>query len=312
MALGAGSSDTVVLSFARNITCNQIQMIGKTRQQLAADLEEVYDPEVGKARGILRRSLPAGKLRHSRRRPSSEVMPWIAHYWMINWDLGGCEPQVVGSLPHPNIHLIFEKGTSVVSGVQTCKFSRVLEGQARVFGVKFRPGGFRPFLESPVSKLADRVVPANRIFGRDLEPLEAIVLSSGKEDDKVRAVDDFFRARAPKRDPMIELAGQLVERILREPEIKSVDDLASHAVMSKRRLQRIFNEYVGVSPKWVIRRYRMHELIEKINSGSRLDWSQVALDLGYFDQAHLINDFKSIVGYSPTQYQKLILKSSGH
>jgi AraC-like DNA-binding protein len=276
-------------------------MIGKTRQRPAAEVEEIYDPEVGKARGILRRGFTAGKLRHTRRCPSSDVAAWIAHYWIINWDLSGCDPQVVESLPHPNIHLIFEKERSVVSGVQTCKFSRLLVGQARVFGVKFRPGGFRPFLDGTVSKLADRVVPANRIFGKGLEALEAIMLSSDKENAMVRAADDFFKANAPKPDPMIELAGELVERILRKPEIKTVDDLASRAVMGKRRLQRIFSEYVGVSPKWVIRRYRLHELIEKVNSGCQLDWSQVALDLGYFDQAHLINDFKSIVGYTPAE-----------
>jgi AraC-like DNA-binding protein len=106
------------------------------------------------------------------------------------------------------------------------------------------------------------------------------------------------------------MAGHLVERILREPEIKTVDDLANRAGMGKRRLQRIFNEYVGASPKWVIRRYRLHDLVEKANSGSQLDWSQVALELGYFDQAHLINDFKSIVGCSPAEYQKLIPRNS--
>jgi AraC-like DNA-binding protein len=281
-------------------------MIGKTRQQPSAEVEEVYDREVGKARGILTQSLPAGKLRHTRRNPSPEVAHWIAHYWIIRWDLRGGKSQVAESLPHPNIHLIFENGTSVVSGVHTCKFSRVLEGQRQVFGVKFRPGGFRPFLDRPVSKLADRIVPANRIFGKDLCTLEAIALSDCGEDDMVRAADDFFRARLPKPDSMIELACGLVEKILREPEIKTVDDLANRALVGKRRLQRIFNEYIGVPPKWVIRRYRLHELIEKINSGGQLDWAQVAADLGYFDQAHLINDFKSIVGYSPAQYKKRV------
>ena len=161
-----------------------------------------------------------------------------------------------------------------------------------------------------MSKLADRIVPASRVFGKDLEPLETILLSSGNEDDKVQAADDFFRAHAPRPDPRVEMAGHLVERILREPEIKTVDDLANRAGMGKRRLQRIFNEYIGASPKWVIQRYRLHELVEKVNSGSQLDWSQVALELGYFDQAHLINDFKSIVGYSPAEYQKLIPRNS--
>jgi len=285
-------------------------MIGKTRQKSVAEVEEVFDPEVGQARGMLRPRLTAGKMRHSRRRPSPDLVTCIAHYWIIDWDLRGCPPQIVESLPHPNIHLVFENGSSTVAGVQTHKFSRVLEGQSRVFGVKFRPGGFRPFLGAPVSKLADRVIPASRIFGKNLQPLAEIVLSSCKENDKVQAANAFFQSRMPRPDPALRLASQLVERILKEPEIKTVEDLARSTGMGKRSLQRLFSEYVGASPKWVIRRYRLHELIEKSNSARKLDWSQLALDLGYFDQAHLINDFRAMVGLSPREYQKLIAKYS--
>lgn len=284
-------------------------MIGKTRQKAVADVEEVFDPEVGRARGVLRRPLPAGKMRHSRRRPSPDLVPWIAHYWIIHWDLRACEPHVAESLPHPNIHLVFENGSSVVCGVQTHKFSVLLEGQSRVFGVKFRPGGFRPFYNAAIAKLADRIVPASRIFGRDLEGFQEIALSACKENDKVQAADSFFRARIPKPDSAIALVGKLVDHILQEPDIKTVEDLARDAGMGKRSLQRLFSEYVGASPKWVIRRYRLHELIEKFNSGEKLDLPQLALELGYFDQAHLINDFKSIVGFSPTEYQKMISKT---
>ena len=89
-----------------------------------------------------------------------------------------------------------------------------------------------------------------------------------------------------------------------------MDDLVIRAGIGKRSIQRIFNEYVGVSPKWTIRRYRLHEVIEKVNSGGRPAWAELALELGYFDQAHFINDFRSIVGYSPTQYQRLAAKKS--
>ena len=285
-------------------------MIGKTRQpspaKIAAEIEEIYDPGVGRARGMLRRSLPEGKLRHVRRSPAAELAPWIAHYWMIHWDLDKGDPQLVESLPHPNVHLVFEDGKTVVYGVQTHKFSRKLEGRSRVFGIKFRPGGFRPFLHGPVSDLADSSAPARGIFGRDLRTLEAIAFTDGREDDKVEAANDFFRLRMPEPDPTLELAAKLVEHILRVPEIKTVEGLAGVTSVSKRRLQRIFQDYVGVSPKWVIRRYRLHELIEKANSASPLDWAQVALDLGYFDQAHLINDFKSIVEFTPVEYRKRI------
>ncbi|MFZ3330498.1 MAG: helix-turn-helix domain-containing protein [Candidatus Acidiferrales bacterium] len=124
----------------------------------------------------------------------------------------------------------------------------------------------------------------------------------------MEAANAFFRECQPEPDKSIALAGHLVGRIFEEPDIKTVNDLVTRAGIGMRSIQRIFNDYVGVSPKWVIRRYRLHEAIEKFNSCSRPDWAQLALELGYFDQAHLINDFRSIVGYSPSQYQKLITK----
>lgn len=255
---------------------------------------------------MLRRGLAAGAMRHSRRRPAADLACWIAHYWIIRWDLRGCPPYVAENLPHPNVHLIFENETATIAGVQTHKFSRVIEGQSHVFGVKFRAGGFRPFCKFPVSRLADRVIPASSVFGEALKELEEVAYSSCGEAAKVRTANAFFHAHLPKPDPGTAFASQLVDCILHEPEIKTVEDLARRAAMSQRSLQRLFSEYVGASPKWVIRRYRLHELIEKFNSGGKLDWSQLALELGYFDQAHLINDFKSIVGYSPTEYKKLI------
>jgi AraC-like DNA-binding protein len=285
-------------------------MIGKTRQSPPLEVEELFDPEAGQARGMLRRRLPAGKMRHSRRRPATDLALWIAHYWIINWDLRDCEPYVAESLPHPNIHLIFENEAAVIAGVQTHKFSRLLQGEGRVFGVKFRPGGFRPFYKYGISTLANKTIPAIRAFGKDLRDLEEVALSSANENGKVDAANAFFHARIPKADPLVVLTGKLVDLIFREPEIKTVADLARRSAMGARTLQRLFSDYVGASPKWVIRRYRLHELIEQFHSGMRVEWAQLALDLGYFDQAHLINDFKSMVGLSPVEYQKLIANVS--
>jgi len=255
---------------------------------------------------MLRRQMPEGKMRHARRRPAADLTTWITHSWVINWDLCGCEPYIAESVPHPNVHLIFENGMAKIAGVQTHKFSRRIEGEGCVFGVKFRPGGFRPFYKPTVSTLANRIVPARRLFGLDLKAFEQVALSACGEKEKVTAANAFFHARMPKDDPTVALAGELVDLILREHAIKSVQDLALRAAMSVRSLQRLFGEYVGASPKWVIRRYRLHELIEKFNSGAKLDWAELALDLGYFDQAHLINDFRSMVGFSPLEYRKLI------
>jgi len=76
--------------------------------------------------------------------------------------------------------------------------------------------------------------------------------------------------------------------------------------INKRALQRLFQQYVGVPPKWAIQRYRLQEVAGKLNSGVVIDWAKLAVDLGYFDQAHLIKDFKMLVGKTPTEYVKQI------
>ncbi len=281
-------------------------MIGKTRQKPLKIVEE-YDSGAGKARGILRRTMAEGSIQHFRRDPAPELTPWIMHYWMIHWDMRGCKPHLAENLPHPNVHLIFENGKKgVVSGVQTRKFSRVLDDKSWVFGVKFRAGGFRPFFGKPVSELADKTVPARRVFGNAIKEFEAIVLSSCSDEEKIAAANQFFLAQMPKPDKTIALASELVDLILRDIEVKTVDDLVERSGIGKRTLQRIFREYVGASPKWVVCRYRLHEVVEKLNSRQKLDWAQLALDLGYFDQAHLINDFKALVGCTPVQFAKQV------
>ncbi|MGC1294858.1 MAG: DUF6597 domain-containing transcriptional factor [Alloacidobacterium sp.] len=71
--------------------------------------EESFDPALGQPRGVLRRPPAAGKIHHARLCAAPELTPWIDHYWMVSWDLRGLEPRLVESLPHPNVHVVFEE-----------------------------------------------------------------------------------------------------------------------------------------------------------------------------------------------------------
>ena len=281
-------------------------MIGKTRQPSAAKVEESFDPALGQPRGVLRHPpAAAGTSRHARRSAAPDLATWIDHYWMVYWDLRDLPPRLVETLPHPNVHVVFEKPESKAWGVATSKFSRMLEGQAHAFGIKFTPGGFFPFFRKPLSSLANTSIAVSDVFGSDVDALESFILSSEDEDAMTAAADAFLLRRMPPPDEKVNLARQLVDRILRERELLTVEDLAARSGINVRSLQRLFHQYVGVSPKWVIRRYRLHELLEQMHSGKKLDWAQLAVELGYFDQAHLIRDFKSITGFAPTEYTDL-------
>ena len=106
----------------------------------------------------------------------------------------------------------------------------------------------------------------------------------------------------PEQDPVAERVAALVSRITADPGLRRVDQLAAASGMTARSLQRLFADYVGVSPKWVMRRARLHEAAERADSGEPVDWASLAADLGYADQAHLTRDFTATIGISPTRY----------
>src|SRR5258706_95797 len=79
----------------------------------------------------------------------------IEHYWIVRWQLAGQPPFTSETLPYPSVHIVLEQDDSRVVGVPRGRFERLLRGDGFVFGIKFRPGGFRPFVAGPVSRFTN-------------------------------------------------------------------------------------------------------------------------------------------------------------
>jgi AraC-like DNA-binding protein len=185
------------------------------------------------------------------------------------------------------------------------RFTEVLTGTGRVVGVRFRPTGFRPFLGAPVSTLTDRVRPVEAVFGADGGALAAAVLAAD-EAGAVELLDRFLTERAPDRpDAAAETVEAIVARAAGDTAITRVAQLVEASGVGARTLQRLFADHVGVGPKWVIRRYRLHEAAAAAESaGCGLDVAALAATLGYADQAHLTRDFTAMVGEPPARYAR--------
>src|SRR5690606_28052267 len=87
------------------------------------------------------------------------------------------------------------------------------------------------------------------------------------------------------------------------PEVTSASGLAERFGMTVRTLQRLFSDYVGLSPKWVIDRYRMLEAVETLNAGAEAGLTELAHRLGYFDQAAFNHAFEKLTGKAPSFYR---------
>jgi AraC-like DNA-binding protein len=263
---------------------------------------DMIRPKLDKPRGVLNQRGEGPVANHGRYWPSADLAPFVEHYWTVEWDVA--EPQLVETLPHPSVHLVLEHDQAQLAGLTTQRFTRVLEGRGRVFSVKFLPGGFKPFLKEPVSSLSDRVVPLTAVFGASAADLAQQVLAQREHQAAIGLLEDFLRGQQPQPDPQAELAGRIVARIAAERRITRVEQVAESFGLNLRRLQRLFNDYVGVGPKWVIQRYRLHEAAERLAAEPQVDCAGLALELGYADQAHFIRDFKQLVGRSPAEYAR--------
>ena len=103
---------------------------------------------------------------------------------------------------------------------------------------------------------------------------------------------------------MVDEVRALVEQAETDRGLTRAEDLAARGTMSLRSLQRLFTDYVGIGPKWVIMRFRILDAAAAAHDGEPVDWATLAVELGFTDQAHLTRAFTSVVGTPPATYQR--------
>lgn len=265
----------------------------------------------GGTRGILRARAGLERFRVERIAPAPALAPFVEHFWVLRWDLRGRPPHRQQVLTRPSVHMSFTSrltgGTTRarIVGVVRDDFVEEIHDEGRVVGAAFRPGGFRPFMDAPVSTLTGRFAGVDEVFGSAGLALADEVFASARAEEAVGRVESFLAVLAPDGpDPSAERAAAIVERIASRPGLVRVGELAAESGLSTRGLQRLFHEYVGIGPKWVIRRFRMQEAAERAASGGAAGWAALAAELGYADQAHFTRDFTAAVGTPPARYAR--------
>lgn len=241
------------------------------------------------------------------RAPDRRLEPYIDGHWMIQWDTGGRAPTARDILYLPHIQVVFRSSLVEVWGVRRHRRTETGPAAGRMWGTRFRPGGFAGFTTPPVSRLNDRDVSLVDVFGRDGRQLEGEIMGPEVDFDGHRhAIEHFLLHRLPPRSARYELVRSVTDQLSHTSPVASVARIAEENGVTVRSLQRAFRDLVGVGPKWVQRRNRIHEAVQRIASGAYDDAASLALDLGYFDQAHFVRDFTTEVGMSPGAYLRSV------
>ena len=234
--------------------------------------------------------------------PEGPLSEFVDYYWLVRWDVK--EPFRQQVVPQPRVHVAAEEGRLLVHGVTRAQFFRTLNGSGHVLGAAFHAGGFRPLFKRSVGSISGVVQPGQDAFGHDDRPTASHVLASTDGGEMVAALAAYLLQTQPEPDPIGREITDLVTEAERRNEIVRAEQLADHAGMSLRNLQRLFTEYVGIGPKWVIQRFRILDAAAAAHSDRPVNWSSLAQELGFSDQAHLTRVFVEVVGTPPAAYQR--------
>jgi AraC-like DNA-binding protein len=199
------------------------------------------------------------------------------------------------------VNLVIEPDGSWVWGVPTTRDVRLLQGEGWAVGTKFKPGAFTALTGIEASKITDGRVSLKAAFGHDLNHRE-FDAARGALYAVVAEIEARLAPRADVDDPDAALVTEVIQSMRHVGPHARVEHLAAMHHVAPRTLQRLFRRYVGVGPKWVLKRLRIHQAAEQLTATSPPAWTELALDLGYYDHAHFIRDFRLVVGRSPAEY----------
>jgi AraC-like DNA-binding protein len=195
---------------------------------------------------------------------------------------------------------------SIVVGAYSAFTVIDTDEQRATAGVIFRPGGAFPFLDLPATELQDRGAPLSDLWGRQAtSELREQLLAARSPEAKFKILEHTFlkRINAPL-EPTHPAVSFAVENFRQRP-TRPVSSVTDQIGLSDRRFIQLFSHQVGLTPKLFCRVQRFQKVLRNITrtaAGSAIDWPQIALTCGYFDQAHFIHDFRAFSGINPTTY----------
>ncbi|EHS54851.1 helix-turn-helix domain-containing protein [Paenibacillus sp. Aloe-11] len=178
--------------------------------------------------------------------------------------------------------------------------ARQTGAETRIFAVRFFPGGAHYFHGMPIHLFTGGNYRLEEIWPENVEIIGERILEARDFDERVRIMDEYLsQLLLQQRTSDCDLMKNLLHRIFVSGGSVGIKELAEREAISERQLNRKFGQWIGISPKKFSEVVRFQSVLHTIQSGGSLDWTELALKHGFFDQAHLSRDFRRFYGDSP-------------
>ncbi|WP_028643181.1 AraC family transcriptional regulator [Nocardioides sp. URHA0020] len=235
--------------------------------------------------------------------PSPALADVVRRYWMPIWALPAGRTSVQRVLQYPVCLTVISDSYALLVGPSTGLSTTELSGSGWALGTMLQPAAGLALVGGPVEQLTDRAVPL-----ADADLVARVREAIGDEPDDpdrrqsaVAAMEASLATLLPV-DEEGRLVNAIVEHVEGDAEVQRVGQVCDKFAITERTLQRLTARRIGLSPKWLIQRRRLHEAAERLAGSDRPDLARVAADLGYADQAHFGRDFRAVTGLTPGEY----------
>ncbi|WP_350285002.1 AraC family transcriptional regulator [uncultured Croceitalea sp.] len=180
-----------------------------------------------------------------------------------------------------------------------------VDGSTSVVIVLLQPLGLFALTGIRSSTFTNRIEEASLILGKEISGLHERLFFSSNAIEMIGLLNSFFVEKFdglacdhnPYVSSFISLALQKKGNVL-------VKDVCSQLGLNERKVQRLFSEQIGITPKKLLNNIRLHFFIGLTKHRDQNSLTNIGLEAGYYDQAHLIREFKKTVGFNPSTYLK--------
>lgn len=250
--------------------------------------------------------------------PSPNLSKFIKHYLLLDIPSGGKKKYRHFSNGHNGLVFTLKKKEFIslnsktvlpetfIFGQLSANQDFGINGTASILIVLFQPFGFFGLTGIPANKYINNFEDSCLIFGKDILELKDNLKSSSSSKRIVNCLNTYFTEKLKNTNytlnPFLTNTIQLVHK---ERGNISVRELCAKVGVKERKMQRIFFEQIGVPPKKFINTIKLHSFISLLRNESDFSsLTKLSLQAGYYDQAHLIKEFKKTVGFAPSKYLK--------
>lgn len=257
-------------------------------------------------------------------KPTFAIRHWVKYYWSLSDLMGNTNDGLPGPprydlvIPDGSTELIFNWGSAyerkglgstdqeimrrscMVGQRNQSVLARRLE-PTQLIGVKFKPGALSQLLGIPEVHFKNQVVAISDLNLPGFDRLEAALYECKDIQLCLQKLDQFFMSALLMQGTN---TGQLnpILRCIQDNHMIDLQTLQQQFEIHPKKLQRLFNQHVGLSPKNYLRVMRFKNLYKQINRQAMAFYDQSVFDWGYYDQMHFIKEFKSFIGQSPSDY----------